>query len=136
MMKKFFITAIALFAFMSVAIYAQSEVSALEDDEIKVDLSKKIITPDNQHLDPEDKTGKIVIEYVPMVDEVRLTYTCMYNLYDQGRAMNSILGCLEDFTKENKYYHYKYMEKDREKYYKDDRGIKWTQYIVHVKFTR
>lgn len=134
-MKKLFIAVIALFA-LGVALYAQSEASALEDDEIKVDLSKKTITPDNQHLDPEDKTGKIVIEYVPMVDEVRLTYTCMYNLYDQGRAMNSILGCLEDFTKENKYYHYKYMEKDREKYYKDDRGIKWTQYIVHVKFTR
>lgn len=132
-MKK--VIAVLLLAFAGYA-FAQSEASALPDDEIKVDLSKKTITPENQHLDPEDKTGKIVIEYVPMVDEVRLTYTCMYNLYDQGRAMNAILGCLEDFTKENKYYHYKYMEKDREKYYKDDRGIKWTQYIVHVKFTR
>lgn len=132
-MKK--VIAVLLLAIAGYA-FAQSEESALPDDEIKVDLSKKIITPENQHLNPEDKTGKIVIEYVPMVDEVRLTYTCMYNLYDQGRAMNSILGCLEDFTKENKYYHYKYMEKDREKYYKDDRGIKWTEYIVHVKFTR
>lgn len=132
-MKK--VIAVLLLAFAGY-VFAQSEASALPDDEIKVDLSKKTITPENQHLDPEDKTGKIVIEYVPMVDEVRLTYTCMYNLYDQGRAMNAILGCLEDFTKENKYYHYKYMEKDKEKYYKDDRGIKWTQYIVHVKFTR
>ena len=86
--------------------------------------------------DPEDKTGKVIIEYTPMVDEVRISYTCMYNLYEQGKAMNAILGCLEDFTKDNNYYHYKYMEKDRERYYKDNRGIKWAEYTAHVKFTR
>ena len=116
--------------------FAQSEASALPEDEIKVDLTKKTITPKNQHLDPEDKTGKVIIEYTPMVDEVRISYTCMYNLYEQGKAMNAILGCLEDFTKDNNYYHYKYMEKDRERYYKDNRGIKWTEYTAHVKFTR
>lgn len=117
-----------------------TESSESNDDLLKeenvVDLTKKTITPDDQHLDPQDKTGSIVIEYTPMVDEARVTYTCMYNLYEQGRAMNAILGCLEDFTKQNKYYHYRYMEKDKEKYSKDDRGIKWTQYIVHVKLSR
>ena len=57
--------------------FAQSEASALPEDELQVDLTKKIITPKNQHLDPEDKTGKVVIEYTPMVDEVRISYTCM-----------------------------------------------------------
>ena len=43
--------------------FAQSEASALPEDELQVDLTKKIITPKNQHLDPEDKTGKVVIEF-------------------------------------------------------------------------
>ncbi len=134
-MKKTFAILATLLLFTGVA-FAQSSVSALPNDDSKVDLSKKIITPADQHLMPGDKTGKIVIEYIPMVDEVRITYTCMYNLYEPGNAMNSIMGCLEDFTKENKYYHYRYMENDRERYFKDERGIRWAQYISHVKLTR
>ena len=134
-MKKTFAIFASLFL-LAGSVFAQSTASALPDDDIKVDLTKKVITPSDQHLMPEDKTGKVVIEYTPMVDEVRITYTCMYNLYEPGNAMNAIMGCLEDFTKENKYYHYKYMERDREKYYKDNRGIRWAQYISHVKFTR
>ncbi|MCR5496118.1 MAG: hypothetical protein K6F15_10835 [Treponema sp.] len=116
--------------------FAQSNVSALPDDEVKVDLSAREYTPENQHLDKEDKTGKIRIKYIPMVDEVRIYYTTMYVTYDPGKAMNAVLGCLEDFTKENKYYHYKYMEKDRERFYKDSRGIGWAEYSSHVKFSR
>ncbi len=134
-MKKTFAIFASLFL-LAGSVFAQSTASALPDEDIKVDLTKKVITPSDQHLMPEDKTGKVVIEYTPMVDEVRITYTCMYNLYEPGNAMNAIMGCLEDFTKENKYYHYKYMERDREKYYKDNRGIRWAQYISHVKFTR
>lgn len=134
-MKRTIAIILSLFVATGFA-FAQSEASALPEDEIKVDLTKKTIIPENQHLDPEDKTGKVEIEYIPMVDEVRINYTSMYNLYEQGRAMNAIIGCLEDFTKENNYYHYKYMEKDRERYYKDNRGIKWAQYSAHVKFIR
>ena len=134
-MKKALLVLLAVLL-LAGSVFAQSTASALPDEEIKVDLTKKVITPSDQHLMPEDKTGKVVIEYTPMVDEVRITYTCMYNLYEPGNAMNAIMGCLEDFTKENKYYHYKYMERDREKYYKDNRGIRWAQYISHVKFTR
>lgn len=118
------------------SLYAQSEVSALPEDQVVVDLSKKVITPENQHIDPNDKTGKIQIEYMPMIDEVRIYYTCMYNLYEQWYAMTAIMGCLEDFTKENNYYSYKYITKDKERYYKDNRGIKWAQYIAQVKFSR
>ena len=126
-MKKTLAIFASLFLLAGAA-FAQSTASALPDDDVKVDLTKKVITPSDMHLMPEDKTGK--------VDEVRITYTCMYNLYEPGNAMNAIMGCLEDFTKENKYYHYKYMERDREKYFKDNRGIRWAQYISHVKFTR
>ncbi|MBQ1627806.1 MAG: hypothetical protein II098_01440 [Treponema sp.] len=134
-MKKLVAVIFSLFVALGGA-FAQSQVSALPEDEIKVDLSVKEYTPENQHLDKDDRTGKVRIKYVPMVDEVRIYYTTMYETYDNGKAMNTVLGCLEDFLKENKYYHYKYMEKDRERYFKDSRGIRWAEYSSHVKFSR
>lgn len=134
-MKKILCVAMALLIGAGFS-FAQSEVSALPEDEIKVDLSKKTYSPENMHLNAEDRSGKVVIEFVPMVDEVRIYYTCMYTLYEKDNAMTAIHGCLEDFTKENKYYHYKYLGKDKEKYYKDNRGIKWAEYSAHVQFSR
>ena len=135
-MKKSLALIFSLLFVISGHAFAQSNVSALPEDEVKVDLSAREYTPENQHLDKDDKTGKIRIKYVPMVDEVRIYYTTMYVTYDAGKAMNAVLGCLEDFVKENKYYHYKYMEKDRERYYKDPRGIGWAEYSSHVKLSR
>lgn len=122
---------------ISVGVFAQSAVSALPDEKDIADLSMKVVVPENQHINEQNtKTAKVKIEYIPMTDEARIYYTDMYVTYDSGDAMNAVLGCLEDFTKQNKYYHYRYMDRDRERYYKDDRGISWAQYMSHVKFTR
>lgn len=118
------------------SLFAQSKESALPEDQIIVDLSKKEIVPENQHIDPNDKTGKIKIEYMPMIDEARIYYTCMLNLYDQWYAMTAISGCIEDFRAENNYFDFKYLEKDSERYFRDKRGIKWVRYVAHVKFVR
>ena len=132
-MKKVFVLLLSMFIFAG-NIFAQSEVSALPDDKDKMDLSKKVIVPEVQHT--TDKTAKVKIDYIPMTDEARIYYTAMYVTYDSGEAMNAVLGCLEDFTKQNKYYHYNYLDRDRERYFKDDRGISWAQYVSHVKFIR
>ncbi len=132
-MKKALTVLFTMFA-LAIGAFAQSEASALPDENDKPDLSMRIITPEDIH--SKDKTAKVKIEYIPMTDEVRIYYTSMYVTYDAGEAMNAVLGCLEDFTKQNKYYHYTYMDRDRERYYKDDRGISWAQYSSHVKFTR
>lgn len=147
-MKRIIAAVISLFVAAGFS-FAQSEASALPDDGIKVNLTKKTITPENQHLLPEDKTGKVVIEYIPMTDEARVYYTCMYESYEKGRAMNAILGCLEDFIADSRnpeksvtegrdYYRYRYMDKDRERYFrdKDNRRLKHAEYSVHVKFIR
>lgn len=134
-MKKALILLLSMFIMGN--IFAQSSVSALPDEKDNVDLSMKVITPENQHINTDNtKTAKVRIEYIPMTDEARIYYTDMYVTYDSGDAMNSVLGCLEDFTKQNKYYHYRYLDRDRERYYKDDRGVSWAQYMSHVKFTR
>lgn len=95
-MKKGLLVLFSLF-FVLGASFAQ-DMSGIIDDANKVDLSTKIITPKEQHT--TDKTASIKIEYIPMVDEVRIYYTSMYVTYDAGEAMNSIQGCLKDFTKE------------------------------------
>lgn len=131
-MKKGLLVLFSLF-FVLGASFAQ-DMSGIIDDANKVDLSTKIITPKEQHT--TDKTASIKIEYIPMVDEVRIYYTSMYVTYDVGEAMNSIQACLKDFTKEYQYYSYKYLERDRERYFKNERGFNMAQYVSHVKFMR
>ncbi|MFA6856348.1 MAG: hypothetical protein WCR31_03975 [Treponema sp.] len=98
------------------------------------DKTMRVIVPENQHT--TDKTASVKIEYTPMYDEVRIYYTCMYVTYDKGEAMNTVIACLEDFMKENQYYHYTYLSRDREKYFKNDRGYSMAQYMSYVKFSR
>ena len=114
------------------SVFAQSTASALPDE--KVDISTKTIIPQDFHT--TEKTAKVRIEYIPMSDEARIFYTAMYVRYEEGEAMNSVMHCLEDFCKENKYYRYSYMEKDKEKFFKDDRGINWAQRCSHVRLIR
>jgi len=71
-----------------------------------------------------------------MYDEARIYYTCMYVTYDKGEAMNTIMACVEDFMKDNQYYHYTYLARDREKYFKNERGYSMAQYMSYIKFTR
>ena len=97
-------------------------------------LKTEVIIPENQHL--EDQTGSVKIEYMPMYDEVRIYYECMYVTYDRGQAMNTVLECLADFQNEHKYIGYRYLRDDREKYFKDDRNRRKAQYISYVKFIR
>ena len=60
----------------------------------------------------------------------------MYVTYDAGEAMNSIQACLKDFIKEHQYFNYKYMERDRERYFKSERGFNMAQYVSHVQLIR
>ena len=131
-MKKGFLVLFSLF-FCLGSLFAQ-DLSGIVDNANKVDLSTKFITPKDQHT--ADKTATVKIEYMPMVNELRIYYTSMYVTYDAGEAMNSIQACLKDFIKEYQYYNYKYMERDRERYFKNERGFNMAQYVSHVQLIR
>lgn len=73
---------------------------------------------------------------MPMYDEIRIYYECMYVTYDKGEAMNTVLACLEDFQLEHKYFRYRYLRDDKERFFKDDRGRRKAQYISHLQFER
>ena len=134
-MKKVAISFISLFLIFG-SVFAQTENSDFSTENATIDLSTRVIIPENQHV--IDKTAKVKIEYMPGVDEIRIYYTSMYTTYDQGEAMNAILACLRDFIqdKQNGYMNYRYMEQDRERFFKDDRGINWAQRCSHVKLIR
>jgi hypothetical protein len=97
-------------------------------------LSTQVIVPENNHC--TDKNATIKIEYMPLHDELRIYYDTLYVTFDKGEAMNAVMACLQDFVKENKYYNYKYMEKDRTKPYKGDRDQKKVVYSSHIKLIR
>ena len=147
-MKKL-LTLLAVFAVLSTALFAAPYGDDFAERE-KYDAEKtttKTIIPEDQHC--TDKNGKVWIEYTPIHDELRIYYETLYVTFDKGEAMNTVMACLQDFLKEYKYYtyegttengkryyNYKYMEDDKVKYFKDDRGQRRTMYSAHVKLTR
>ena len=56
--------------------------------------------------------------------------------YDEGEAMNTVLACLQDFQKEYKYSHYKYLKPQSQKISKDERGQRKAIWSAHIKFDR
>lgn len=122
-------------------------------------LSTQIINVPEGFVGLEDKNymseelsstgGTITMEYSPLYNEVRISYTCMMQQYERGDAMNTVMAVLLDFqdlqkytnadgetnTKE-RYYHYSYLVPDKEKYFKNERGFKMAQYISYVKFSK
>ena len=91
------------------------------------------IVPENQHT--VDKNAKVELEFNPMYDEVRVTYTTSFASYDQGEAMNTVLAVLQDFQKEHGYTKYKYLQTPKESSYIDKEAKpkkKYTVYFCYV----
>lgn len=131
-MKKIF-AVLFCFLFTFGMAFAQDADIANEEKDYTARTVKTIV-PENQHT--TDKTASVKIEYTPMYDEVRIYYTSMYVTYEKGEAMNTVMACLEDFMKENQYFHYTYLRPDRERYFKNDRGYSMAQYMSYLKFSR
>ncbi len=137
-MKKI-VTLLALFALLVGSVFAET-IGDNPDDPFERDrfeqekLTTQIIVPENQHC--TDKNASVKIEYQPMHDELRIYYETLYVTFDKGEAMNTVMACLQDFVKENKYYNYKYMEDDKTKYFKDERKQRRAMYSSHIKLVR
>ena len=137
-MKKI-LSILAVFAVLMGSVFAET-IGDNPDDPFERDrfenekLTTQIIVPENQHC--TDKNATVKIEYQPRHDELRIYYDTLYVTFDKGEAMNTVMACLQDFIKENKYYNYRYMEKDKIKSYKDDRKQRKTLYASHIKLTR
>lgn len=136
-MKKHLLS-ISFLAVICLALFAQEipggDNTKTEEEMETQKLVTEVIIPKDQHL--YDETASVKIEYMPLYDEVRIYYECMYVTYDRGEAMNTVLECLADFQKEHKYFDYRYLSNDRERFFKDDNGRRKAMFISHVKFLR
>lgn len=144
-MKKTFIIFTCLTIF-STFIFAQSKnndsewtapsaVREVTEEEYETEKTQTLsIVPENQHTN--DKNASVRIEYSPLYDEVRIYYTTLYVTFEKGEAMNTVIAVMEDFMKEHKYFHYRYLKKDRERYFKDDRGQRMAEYSSYLKLSR
>lgn len=142
-MKKILIALTCLLAFTNLMIAQDASVNqaaTLGVPEMNADTFEEgktkteIIIPENQHT--TDQSAVVKIEYLPIYDEVRIYYECMYVTYDRGEAMNTVLQCLADFQQEHKYYSYRYLRNDKERFFKDDKGRRKAQYMSYLKFSR
>ncbi len=143
-MKKIF-TLLAIFTVLIGSVFAETigdnpedpferdrfEKEKLVTQEIMMDLKEVGLSESSI-----DKNATVKIEYQPMHDELRIYYETLYVTFDKGEAMNGVMACLEKFVKDNKYYNYRYMEDDRIKYFKDDRGQRRAMYSSHIKLIR
>ncbi|MCH5292891.1 MAG: hypothetical protein J1E07_04065 [Treponema sp.] len=133
-MKRLFILLPFLFV-ISTAVFAAPVDDNVAYEEDKV--SMEVVIPENQHIPENDKQfASVKIEYYPMYDEIRIYYETLSIKYDPGVAMNSVIACIEDFMKERKYSHYRYLRPESQKYFKDDRGQKKAQWSAHIKLER
>lgn len=92
------------------------------------------IDPEKQYL--EDRNARVWFEYNEAYGEARVYYETLYVTYDRAQAMNAVMRCLQDFTTDHQYYHYRYLRDDREKFFKDNKGQRKAQYMSYVKFDR
>ena len=162
-MKKIIVFLACLTAFVSVA-FAQefkdptAEMETMKKIEQEKTTTHTIIVPDGfgglsdkKYMDEEEALGggNIKIEFSPLYDEVRIYYTTMMVNYNRGKAMNTVMAVLQDFLSvteftntegatvpKERYYHYKYLQPDKEKYYKNERKVAMAQYFSYLKFTK
>lgn len=143
-MKKF-LTLLAVFAVLMGSAFAETIGDNPDDPFERERFEKEKLTTQTSTMDLNevglsaneiDKNAVVRIEYQPMHDELRIYYETLMVTFDKGEAMNAVKACLEKFVKDNKYYNYKYMENDKVKSLKDDRGQKKTIYASHIKLVR
>ena len=143
-MKKI-LSILALFAVLMGSVFAQTIGDNPDDPFERERFEKEKLTTQTSMMDLNDvglsaseidKNATVKIEYQPMHDELRIYYETLMVTFDKGEAMNAVKACLEKFVKENKYYNYRYMETDKVKSIKDDRGQRKTIYSSHIKLIR
>lgn len=152
-MKKF--TALIVLLSVSIFAFAQTNVNAYVDPMEEIDshrvidslkVQSEIVVPEDQHL--EDKNAKIYFEYMPLYKELRVYYDTWMTTYDVAEATDTVIACVTDFlyAKEytvngekkvkEQYSHYDYLRPSREKYYKDDKGLRRAQFVAYIKISR
>ena len=82
----------------------------------------------------EHDTVKVTIYYYPLTKQARIVYDDNYEVFDSLDATVSLKFCLEEFTKEIGYIHYKHYRGDEERNFKF-KNKKYTRIVSFVNFS-
>ncbi|MGN0729813.1 hypothetical protein [Treponema sp.] len=145
-MKKIFTLAAAVIIAAGAAFAQQQEESLelqmtlnkLDAADSYADTKTRTIQIEDKYayLHPKAKNVTLQLEFTPLTGEVIFTYTCMQSSFEVGEAMNVGMAVYEDFAAENQFKHYKYVEKDKKKFFKDEKGVRMATYTSKVIFTK
>ena len=82
----------------------------------------------------EHDTVKVTIYYYPLTKQARIVYDDNYEVFDYLDATVSLKFCLEEFTKQIGYKHYKHYRGDEERNFKF-KNKKCTRIVSFVNFS-
>ena len=82
----------------------------------------------------EHDTVKVTIYYYPLTKQARIVYDDNYEVFDYLDAAVSLKSCLEEFTKQIGYKHYKHCRGDEERNFKF-KNKKYTRIVSFVNFS-
>ena len=101
------------------------------------DTEPKIIELEDKYeeMHPKAHSVTLKLEWTPISGEATFTYTCLQASFDVGEAMNVAIAVYEEFAHDNNFKHYKYVRKDRKKYFKDG-DMKMATYMSRVVFKK
>ena len=113
---------------------AQEESSLAQDPN---DQEPKTIELEDKYeeMHPKAHSVTLTLDWIPVSGEAIFTYTCLQASFDVGEAMNVAIAVYEEFAKDNGFKHYKYVRKDKKKYFKDG-DIKMATYTSRVVFKK
>ena len=106
----------------------------LHSEEEKIESLKTYIEVYKiQNTYSEHDTVKVIIYYYPLTKQARIIYDDEFEVFDYSDAAVSLKCCLEEFTKQIGYKHYKHYRDDDERNFKF-KNKKYTRIISFVNF--
>ena len=101
------------------------------------DTEPKVIELEDKYeeMHPKAHSVTLKLEWTPISGEATFTYTCLQASFDVGEAMNVAIAVYEEFARDNNFKHYKYVRKDKKKYFKDG-DMKMATYTSRVVFKK
>ena len=113
----------------------EEEKSSLAQD--PNDTEPRIIELEDKYeeMHPKAHSVTLKLEWAPISGEATFTYTCLQASFDVGEAMNVAIAVYEEFARDNNFKHYKYVRKDKKKYFKDG-DMKMATYTSRVVFKK
>ena len=116
-------------------LFALSGEEVITNKEAKIESTQTSIEVYNiQNTYSEHDTVKVTIYYYPLTKQARIVYDDNYEVFDYLDAAVSLKSCLEEFTKQIGYKHYKHYRSDEERNFKF-KNKKYTRIVSFVNFS-